>query len=118
MSTNRAYILNVYRKYKILNVVHSILQLQFILDTESFSSGDPEKSNKLLLENFHNHLQSLHDHEIEISFKESKKFSDQIISRHRNKIPHLCPIVNTIEGNGYSKYIFLNEILTSLASFR
>lgn len=58
-----------------------------------------DKSNKVLMENVHNHLQYLHDYKLELTVEESTKFTDQVISRHRNKFPNTCPISVTKEAS-------------------
>ncbi|KAK5639276.1 hypothetical protein RI129_011768 [Pyrocoelia pectoralis] len=53
---------------------------------------DHEKSNRLLLETIHEHLQCLHDYEFDVTVEESERLMEQILSRHRSKFSHVCPI--------------------------
>uniref|UniRef100_A0A1Y1NFY9 Protein SZT2 n=1 Tax=Photinus pyralis TaxID=7054 RepID=A0A1Y1NFY9_PHOPY len=55
---------------------------------------DHEKSNRLLLDTIHEHLQYLHDYEFDVTTEESERLMEQIMSRHRNKFSHVCPITN------------------------
>ncbi|KAK4871539.1 hypothetical protein RN001_015663 [Aquatica leii] len=57
---------------------------------------DHERSNKLLLENIHDHLQCLHDYEFDVTSEESERLMNEILSRHRNKSMHVCPISNKV----------------------
>ncbi|CAG9828371.1 unnamed protein product [Diabrotica balteata] len=51
-----------------------------------------DKANKLLLENFLEHLGLLHDHELELTKEDSDRFTQEVLLRHKNKHPHICPI--------------------------
>ncbi|XP_056646993.1 KICSTOR complex protein SZT2-like isoform X1 [Diorhabda sublineata] len=65
-----------------------------MFSTESKCSNDDgvDKANKLLLENVLEHLVLLHDHELELTKEDSDSFTQQILTRHGNKHPHVCPI--------------------------
>ncbi|KAF5284426.1 hypothetical protein FQR65_LT13560 [Abscondita terminalis] len=62
----------------------------------TLSNYDYEKSNKLLLENIQAHLQSLHDYEFDVTSDESERLMQEMVSRHRNKSTHMCPISNKV----------------------
>lgn len=62
-----------------------------------------DKANRLLLDNFLEHLTILHDRELELTKEESDRFSQEILLRHRNKHPHVCLINESLSYKGILK---------------
>lgn len=50
------------------------------------------KANEILMENIQQHMQCIHDQELNISQEESEQFTLHVIKRHKNKAPSYCPI--------------------------
>lgn len=66
-----------------------------------------DKANRLLLDNFLEHLGILHDRELELTKNDSDRFTQEILLRHKNKHPHVCPITESLSYKGtipYFKY--------------
>lgn len=64
----------------------------FIEGKESSLGPGVNRANTLLLNNILEHLAILHDQELDLTKEESKLFTDQILRRHQNRYPHVCPI--------------------------
>lgn len=64
-----------------------------------------DKANRLLLDNFLEHLGIIHDRELELSKEESDRFTQEILLRHRNKHPHVCPITEILSYKGIVSHV-------------
>lgn len=76
-----------------------LLFSMFIEDKDAKLSSDQEKSNKILMEIFHDHILLLNDRELHLGPEDSQHFLDLLRQRH-NKVPmhHRCPI------SAYARY--------------
>lgn len=63
------------------------------------SDNNYEKPNKLLLESIHDHLQLLHDSELNIGAEDSKQFLKLLFKKHNTgNMSHLCPLYQCLES--------------------
>ncbi|CAH0562057.1 unnamed protein product [Brassicogethes aeneus] len=69
-----------------------LLFSMFIEGKESSLGSSANKANVLLLNNILDHLNILHDQELDLSKAESDRFTQQILLRHQNQHPNNCPI--------------------------
>lgn len=76
-----------------------LLFSMFIEDKDAKLSSDQEKSNKILMEIFHDHILLLNDRELNLGPEDSHHFLDLLRQRH-NKVPmhHRCPV------SAYARY--------------
>ncbi|XP_050313415.1 KICSTOR complex protein SZT2-like [Anthonomus grandis grandis] len=86
-------------KFDPIGLLHLCQQTEMLFsmlrEEKSNNHKKPQKvdrANKLLLDNIFEHFSLLHDREIELSNEESECFTKEIITRHKNKEPHSCPI--------------------------
>ncbi|CAG9855485.1 unnamed protein product [Phyllotreta striolata] len=99
-----------------ISILHLCQQMELLFsmftDTNenTLNDNNVDKANKLLLENILDHLATLHDHELELTKDDSDRFTKEIIQRHRNKPPNLCPLSDTITNEGDSQ---TNEVTCS-----
>nr|XP_023016879.1 KICSTOR complex protein SZT2-like [Leptinotarsa decemlineata] len=71
---------------------------------KSYSNNNQsDKPNRLLLDNILEHLGLLHDQELPLTKEESDRFTQEILKRHKNKHPHVCPISENALSRGISK---------------
>ncbi|CAG9759252.1 unnamed protein product [Ceutorhynchus assimilis] len=61
-----------------------------------------DRANKLLLDNIFEHFFLLNDRELELSKKECSTLTKEVIKRHRNKIPHTCPISEKYNNSDFN----------------
>lgn len=69
-------------------------------EKRSLNDNNVDKANRLLLENILDHLSLLHDHELELNKEDSDRFTQEILLRHKNKPPHVCPISEGLSYQG------------------
>ncbi|KAG5885699.1 hypothetical protein JTB14_002313 [Gonioctena quinquepunctata] len=60
------------------------------------NESNTDKANRLLLDNILEHLGLLHDQELELTKEDSDRFTQEILLRHKNKQPHVCPISESV----------------------
>lgn len=59
-----------------------------------------DKANRLLLDNFLEHLGMIHHKELELTKKDADRFTQEILLRHINTHPHVCPITESLSYEG------------------
>ncbi|CAH1153732.1 unnamed protein product [Phaedon cochleariae] len=64
------------------------------------NDNSADKANRLLLENILEHLGLLHDRELELTKDDSDRFTQEILLRHKNKHPQICPISENVSYRG------------------